>query len=47
MKEYEKVDSNIEKHILILAPIMLDNEEIKERDGEDLLVQEDSFSLFN
>ena len=41
------MDDSIQKHVLLLAPICIDNEEIKEKEGEELLQSEEAFSVFH
>lgn len=34
------------KHVMVIAPICLDNEDLKEKDGEDLLYSDESYTVF-
>lgn len=47
MKENEALDGSIERNVLLVAPISIDNEDMKEKEGVDLLYLEESYSVFH
>ena len=46
IKEDEMIDDSLSKHVLILAPICADNDELKEKEGEDILYSDESYNAF-
>lgn len=46
MSEHSQSEAQISKNVLVISPLVLDNEDAKEREGEEILFQEESYSVF-